>query len=392
MLSRRVPHAPAPNAWARLLDQRRHAGASLIDLTESNPTRVGLSGAGGAELAALADLRGARYEPDPRGSRAAREAVAALYAERGIEVTPDRVVLVASTSEAYAHLFRLLADPGEEVLAPRPSYPLFEPLAAAEGVEIRPYRLAHDGRWHLDAHGLERAFGPRTRAAIVVQPNHPTGSCLDPAEVALLESLCERHAAGLISDEVFGDHAWPAAGGVVPEPRALPSLIGPRRVPTFALGGLSKTCGMPQLKLGWIVLAGPREACEHALAGLEWIADLFLSVSTPVELALPRLLAARHGFQARVRERLRANLAALDDCARRRPELSRLHAVGGWSATLRLPARRDEEEWALELLRRDVIVHPGHFYDFESGPHLVLSLIVEPEVFARGLERLEALL
>ena len=182
MLSRRVPHAPAPNAWARLLDQRRHAGASLIDLTESNPTRVGLSGAGGAELAALADPRGARYEPDPRGSRAAREAVAALYAERGIEVTPDRVVLVASTSEAYAHLFRLLADPGEEVLVPRPSYPLFEPLAAAEGVEIRPYRLAYDGRWHLDTQGLECAFGPRTRAAIVVQPNHPTGSCLDPAE------------------------------------------------------------------------------------------------------------------------------------------------------------------------------------------------------------------
>src|SRR5439155_22945716 len=224
------------------------------------------------------------------------------------------------------------------------------------------------------------------------QPNHPTGSCLDPAEVAVLEDLCERHGAGLISDEVFSDHPWPAAHGVAPKPRALPSLIGPRRVPTFALSGLSKTCGMPQLKLGWMVLAGPGEACERALAGLEWIADLFLSVSTPVELALPRLLAARHDFQARMRERLRTNLAALDDCVRRRPELSRLHAVGGWSGTLRLPARRGEEEWALELLHRDVVVHPGHFYDFEGGPHLVLSLIVEPDVFARGLERLETLL
>ena len=383
MLSRRLPHDLEPNAWARLLEERRAAGARLLDLSETNPTRVGLGGAGSEELAALAQAGGARYEPDPRGSLAAREAVAGYYDERGASVPPGHVVLTASTSESYTHLFRLLADPGGVFLVPSPSYPLFEPLAALEGVSLRSYRLAYDGAWHLDVHSLEEAFADDVRGAIVVQPNHPTGSCLDESERDQLEMLCERHRVPIIADEVFGDFPRPGRGA------PLPSLVGEARVPTFVLSGLSKLCGMPQMKLGWIVAGGREAARDEALRGLEWIADLFLSVSTPVQVALPRLLAARGPFQARVRERLAKNLERLDALVARRPELQVLPAQGGWAAVLRVPRQRSEEEWALGLLERDVVVHPGHFYDFADEGYLVLSLIPEPAVFDEATGRIQ---
>jgi len=383
MLSRRVPHELEPNAWARFLEQCRTADTRLLDLSETNPTRVGLGGAGPEELAALAQAEGSRYEPDARGSRAAREAVASYYADRGAAVPPDHIVLTASTSESYAHLFRLLADAGGVFLVPSPSYPLFEPLAALEGVRLRPYRLAYDGAWHLDRHSLEEAFAADVRGVIVVQPNHPTGSCLDADERALLETLCERHGAAIIADEVFGD--FPRPGRAAP----LPSLVGGARVATFVLSGLSKVCGMPQMKLGWIVASGPGAARDEALRGLEWIADLFLSVSTPVQVALPALLAARGTFQRRMRERLAANLARLDALVARRPELQVLPAQGGWAAVLRVPRQRSEEEWALGLLARGVVVHPGHFYDIAGEGYLVLSLIPEPAVFTEGVGRIE---
>jgi alanine-synthesizing transaminase len=383
MISRRVPHDLEPNAWARFLEQCRSGETRLLDLSETNPTRVGLGGAGAEELAALARAEGARYEPDARGSGAARTAVAGYYADRGAVVSPDHIVLTASTSESYTHLFRLLADPGGVFLVPSPSYPLFEPLAALEGVNLRPYRLAYDGAWHLDRHSLEEAFVGDVRGAIVVQPNHPTGSCLDGEERALLEALCERHGAAIIADEVFGD--FPRPGRVAP----LPSLVGEARVPTFVLSGLSKVCGMPQMKLGWIVAAGPGAARDEALRGLEWIADLFLSVSTPVQVALPTLLAARGTFQRRMRERVAVNLARLEGLIAHRPELGVLAAEGGWATVLRVPHVRSEEEWALGLLARGVIVHPGHFYDIAGEGYLVLSLIPEPDRFAAGLARIE---
>jgi alanine-synthesizing transaminase len=297
-------------------------------------------------------------------------------------VSPDDLLLTASTSESYAHLFRLLADPGDAFLVPAPSYPLFEPLAALEGVRLRSYRLVHEGGWRLDARSLEEAFAPDVRGVIVVQPNHPTGSCLDAGERALLEALCEQRGAAIVADEVFGD--FPRPGHL-----ALPSFAGAERVPTFVLGGLSKVAGMPQLKLGWILASGPALRRRELLHGLEWIADLFLSVSAPVQLALPRLLEARHDFRRRVRERIAANLAHLDALVARRPELSVLDAEGGWSAVLRLPRVRDEEQWALELLRRGVVVHPGHFYDFADDGYLVLSLIPEPDAFEAGVARIE---
>ena len=383
MLSSRVPRDAAPNPWSNLLAERRASGARLIDLTEANPTRVGLSGVGADELVALATPEAARYEPDPRGAVAARAAIAEYYSARGLRARADDILLTAGTSEAYAHLFRMLADPGETFLVPAPSYPLFEPLAALEGVVLRPYRLAWDGAWHLDLGSLEAAMGADVRGMIVVQPNHPTGSCLTVAELAAAEALCERHGAALVSDEVFGDFVWKAGG-------ALPSLLGERRVPTFVLSGLSKVCGMPQLKLGWIALAGAALARAEAMRGLEWIADLFLSVGTPVQHALPRLLAGRGAWQARVRDRIATNLERLRDAAARQPAIELRAGGGGWVAVLRLPQARSED-WALELLRHDVVAHPGHFYDFEDEAHLVVSLIVPPADFSAGIERVESL-
>ena len=346
---------------------------------------MGLSGAGLGEMGALALASGARYEPDPRGSASARAAVSAYYGARGLEVDPSRLVLTAGTSEAYAHLFRLLADPGGSFLVPAPSYPLFEPLAALEGVRLRSYRLAFHGRWYLDLESLDRAFRDGASGVIVVQPNHPTGSCLVGGEIEHLESLCEAHGAAIVSDEVFGDFPWPPAAS------PLPSMLTRRRVPTFVLSGLSKVCGMPGMKLSWIAAAGPEAARERALAGLEWIADLFLSVGSPVQAALPRLLEARKTFQPRVRDRLRENLETVRAFVARRPEFQLLPAAGGWVAVLRVPEVRSEEEWTLDLLRRDVVAHPGHFYEMEGGAHLVLSLIVDPGQMEVGLKRLEGL-
>jgi hypothetical protein len=385
MFSRRVPHDFEPTPWARALEERRRPGARLVDLTEANPTRVGLGVMSPAELASLSTEAAARYEPDPRGGLEARWAVARYYASRGIQVDPKHIVLTPSTSEAYAHLFRLLADPGEAFAVPAPSYPLFEPLASLEGLDLARYRLAWDGAWHLDLDSLERAMARGVRGVVVVQPNHPTGSCLAADELERLESLCEARGVAIVADEVFADFPRP------PSREPLPSLAGRGRVPTFVLSGLSKVCGMPGLKLSWIVLAGPEPARARLVHGLEWIADLFLSVSSPVQSALPRLLEARHAFQARVRARLTQNLEALAALVRRRPELELLPAAGGWVAVLRVPRVRTEEEWALALLERGVAVHPGHFYDFEDEAYLVLSLIVEPGDFAGGLAQIEAL-
>jgi aspartate/methionine/tyrosine aminotransferase len=384
MIARRIPALDAPNEWSRRLEVRRAAGSPLLDLTEANPTRLGLGGAGARELRALGEPEAARYDPDPRGTRPARQAVAAHLARRGVQVGLEDILLTASTSEAYALLFKALLEPGESLLAPLPSYPLFEPLAMAEGVERVSYRLAWEERWALDLPSIERGLAAGARAVIVVQPNHPTGSCLDAAEVSGLEALCLAHGAALISDEVFAEHPWP------PRREPLPSLHGGRRVLTCVLGGLSKSCGMPQMKLAWIALDGPEGARRRAMAALEWLADLYLPVSGPVQSALPRLLEAGPAFVVAARGRLEANLAALRAFVTRQPGVSLPAAEGGWAALLRLPGRRTAEGWALDLLDHGVIVHPGDFYDVEEEACVVLSLIVEPAVLAAGLACLES--
>lgn len=366
----------------------RLAGESALDLTGTNPTAAGL-GAPRAEevLAALSDPRALRYEPDARGLASAREAVAAYLGGRtGVPLSPDRVFLTASTSEAYAHLFRLLCEPGDEVLVPRPSYPLLEPIARLEGARVHHYRLVYDGAWRLDLDSLEASLTERTRAVVLVEPNNPTGSLLAPEELAQVEAVCRERGLALIVDEVFGDIVWPPAEG------PLPSRIAGRGVPTFVLGGVSKPCGLPQLKLGWIAAAGPEPRLAPLLPGLEWILDLFLSVATPVQWALPRLLETRHAYQAALRRRLEETLGEIADAAARHP--GRLTPIGGGaglSAVLRVRQEacgpeEDLAEWALR--ERGVLVHPAHFYDLPGDDLIVVSLLSPGAWMREALERM----
>jgi alanine-synthesizing transaminase len=377
VFSSRLKWDSHPNPLAALLSEKRKSGATVLDLTESNPTHAGFAYPGSEIQAALADPHALRYDPDPRGLGSAREAVSQYYAERGVEVPPSRIVLTASTSEAYSYLFKLLADPGDEILVPRPSYPLFEYLAALESVQVRQYPLRYDGAWHMDFGQLERMITPRTRAIVVVNPNNPTGSYLKRDEWERLQGL----NLPVLSDEVFADFAYSL------DPQRMTTLAGASRALTFSMSGLSKVAGLPQMKLGWIVAGGPGHVA--ALDGLEWIADTFLSVSTPVQIALPRLLAVADPLRRQILERTRANLACLRGAGGVASPFRVLPVEGGWYSVLQVPRTRGEEEWALDLLaQRNVLVQPGFFYDFEAEGFLVLSLLTPLDVFAEGARRI----
>ncbi len=399
MLSARTAASLVPNRLARLLEARRRAGARILDLTESNPTRCGFEYPGGAILEALAHPRGLRYEPAPRGAPAAREAVARYYAERGAAVDPAQVVLTASTSEAYSFLFTLLADPGDAVLAPVPSYPLLEHLAALAAVRLLPYPLAFDGdEWRIDLPALAKAARrePRARAVVVVTPNNPTGSFLKRDELAALAALCQNRGLALIADEVFGDYAYrpdpsragTLAGGVAGAVAG--ALAGSAAgVLTFALNGLSKVAGLPQLKVGWMVASGPPDLLTPALERLDLVADTFLSVGTPVQEALSELLAVAPAVQRQIRDRVAANRARLEAAVGPGSPCRVLPAEGGWYAILQVPRLRAEEALVLALLEEDdVLVHPGYFFDFPSEAFLVVSLLPEVGVFEPAIERL----
>lgn len=359
MFSRRLSWTQEVNELSKLLADKR----PRLDLTESNPTRAGFEYPSAEILAALANPRAMTYEPSPRGLLSAREAVARLY-----DVGTERILLTASTSEAYSYLFQLLADPGDEILCPRPSYPLFEFLAGLSNVVIKQYPLRYDGTWHVDFDALQSASTARTRAVVVVHPNNPTGSYLTEGEIAGLETL----GLPILSDEVFG-------------PR---TLAGERRALTFSMGGLSKTAGLPQMKLGWIVASGPGH--EKALNALELIADTYLSVGAPVQVALPRLLELGESVRAQIAERVAANRRHLIEALAGSPA-GVLASEGGWYAVVQVPRTRSEEEWCLTLLRdREVLVQPGYFFDFESEAFLVVSLLTESAIFAEGVRRLRS--
>jgi alanine-synthesizing transaminase len=380
MFSARTRWDRRANRLAERLASLRVSGRRLLDLTESNPTRVGIV-ADDDILSALAAPESRRYEPDPFGLPSAREAVARDFARRGCPVDPGRIVLSASTSEAYAFLFKLLCDPGDEVLVPRPGYPLFEFLAELESVVARAYPCSWDGEWHLDLPALREALGPRTRAIVVVSPNNPTGAYLKLEELEALETLCAARSLALVSDEVFADFSF-APGG-----RRVASVAGDGAALAFALGGLSKSCGLPQLKLAWTAVGGPEGLRREALARLEIVADTYLSVSTPVQVAAPLLLARRDELQRPIRERTTANLASLRARLQGASPASLMEPEGGWSAVLRVPATLSEEDRALRLLERGVVVHPGYLFDLSGGAFLVLSLLVPPADFEEGVDR-----
>ena len=371
MFSTRLAWDQAPNAVSRLLDARRAAGHRILDLTESNPGRAGVSLAAQEVLDPLSHAGSLGYEPSPLGLEATRRAVA-----RHLDTPAERLVLTASTSEAYSYLFKLLADPQDDILVPQPSYPLFEYLARLEGLSIRPYPLRYHEGWWLDTQELARQITERSRAIVVVNPNNPTGSYLKQEELDRLARLCATRNLALISDEVF----FPCVLESGLKPVSTANVNG---CLTFTLGGLSKLLGLPQMKLGWIQVSGPEPLVQSSLAKLELIADSYLSVSAPVQHAAASWLERQPAFFSLLMARLTRNLQTL----RRFTEPLRLE--GGWYATIRLRKDRSEEDWAVFLLdRHDVLIQPGYFYDFGTEAFAVISLLTAPHEMEEGLRRL----
>jgi aspartate/methionine/tyrosine aminotransferase len=398
MFSDRTNWRLAPNRFTQAVEEARSRGADLLDLTASNPTRVGLEYNSDAILGSLRSDRALDYDPQAKGLRVGREAVANYYgSEHGIQaVDVERIVLTTSTSEGYSYVFRLLCNAGDELLVPKPSYPLFEFLADLQDVKLVPYPLIYDHGWQMDFYSIEKAVTPRTRGVVVVHPNNPTGSYVHASEVGPLNEFCRAHQLALIVDEVFLDYRIEKSGAKDPtEGEALgrddrsESFAGNDEVLTFALSGLSKISALPQMKVAWIVTSGPTEQVRLAMARLDVVADTFLSMNAPVQWSVPVMLEQRKSIQPQLMQRVRSNLAELDRQLASQKACERLCFEGGWYAVLRVPVTRSDEELAIELVRDEsVIAHPGHFYDFESDGHLVLSLITEPREFAEGARRI----
>jgi len=383
MFSRRTNWNLASNAFTKAIAEARAANQELIDLTVSNPLQAGIAPDTDAVLAALCNPEAVHYDPQPRGMVSARRAVCGYYHEaHGIyDLDPDRLFLTTSTSEAYSYIFRLLANPGDEILVPKPSYPLFEFLADLADVTPIAYPLVYDHGWQIDFDSLYKAATPQTRAVIVVHPNNPTGSYVSTEQGHALNAFCRDYETALIADEVFLDYAHDGA------PRT--SFVNNSEVLTFVLSGVSKVSALPQMKLAWLVVSGPADHVTPALARLEVIADTYLSLNTPVQLAAPVLLDQRKEVQPLLLDRLRVNLGELDRQLVNYPSCTRFQTEGGWYAVLRVPAVKSDEELAIDLIRKvGVTVHPGHFYDFAGEGHIVLSLISDPVDCREGVARL----
>lgn len=366
---------------ARAHRQRVEAGLPIADLTASNPTRCGFN-YDSALLAALTDPRAFDYNPQPRGLLPAREAVCAYYAGHGAVVAPEQIVLTTSTSEAYSFLFRLLCDPGSEIIIPQPGYPLFDFLAVLDDVRLKSAPLVYDYGWQIDPAGFRKAITAATRAIVLVHPNNPTGHFTKPWEAEELGNLCREFDLSLIVDEVFLDYAFAAQSGSAPAS----FTAGLTDVPVYVVSGMSKIAGLPQMKAAWIVATGPEQ--EQALERLEVVADTFLSMNAPVQWALPKWIESRHGIQTQIRGRVKANLAELDRQLQGERIVRRLVAEGGWYAVLRIAALRPDEQTAHELLGHGVWVHPGYFFGMPESGWLVLSLLAPEEEFQTGVTKL----
>jgi alanine-synthesizing transaminase len=382
MFSSRVPGDLGPNSVAAAVERMRLSGHGFDDLTVSNPTDAAIEYPDGL-LAGLSDHESLLYEPQPFGLPLAREAVSVEYAHRGVRVPSSHIVLTASSSESYALLFKLLCDPGESVLVPTPSYPLFEHLTRLDCVHALPYRTEYHGTWTIDLEDLRYAIDETTRAILVVSPNNPTGQWLKREELAALVDVCAAHHLVLVGDEVFGDYP------IDPAPGAVRSVLDQGDVLTVSLGGLSKSVGLPQLKLGWMALRGPASLLQSALMRLEIASDAYLSVGTPVQVAAPALLRAGHDVRLQIRQRVLSNYRHLLEAVGRHPSCQALRAEGGWSAVLRIPHTMPEDECVIRLLERQhLLVHPGYFFDFPRDGYLVVSLLTRPDVFRGAIHRL----
>lgn len=382
MFSNRVAHDLTRNPLAQAIETMRAKGRAFVDLTESNPTRAGLPYPGDL-LTPLAHPRALAYEPSPLGAIDAREAIAEDYARQHVRVPAERIVLTASTSEAYSILFKLLANAGDEVLVPRPGYPLFDHLTRLDLVVPRPYDLEYHGRWSIDFASLARAFTPRARAVLVVSPNNPTGSFIARGELDRLASLCAERGVAVIADEVFADYEL-EPGATSRAGRA----AGRTDVLSFSLGGLSKSAGLPQAKLGWMAIGGPDRLVAAALERLEFVCDTYLSVSTMVQAAARALLERGALIRRAIAARVAANYGWLKQAVGAEPACGVLRSEGGWYAVLQLPSLEPEEELVVRLLTSGgVLAHPGYFFDFPRESYLIVSLLPPPATFAEGVSR-----
>ncbi len=382
MFSDRTNWKLTRNRLTKAWEEVRAAGREVLDLTISNPTRAGFDYDEAAILGALSSPRAMDYDPQPKGLLEAREAVSGYYGEQQAttELNPEQLMLTTSTSEGYSYVFRLLCNAGDEVLIPKPSYPLFEFLGDLQDVKLVPYPLIYDHGWQIDFPSMPKAVSPLTRAVVVVHPNNPTGSYLKPDERDTLNRFCAEHDLALVGDEVFLDYAH--------DGRSRSSLALNREVLTFTLSGLSKVSALPQMKVAWMVASGPKAQWKDAMARLEVIADTYLSMNAPIQWAVPILLEQRKSIQKQLLDRVLANLTELDRQLATRKSCQRLGVEGGWYAVLRVPVTGSDEDLTIELLRsKSVLVHPGHFYDFPGEGHLVLSLIGPQGEFAEGIRR-----
>jgi aspartate/methionine/tyrosine aminotransferase len=362
---------------ARAHRARMQAGLPIADLTASNPTRCGFAYSASL-LNALTDPRALAYDPQPRGLLSAREAVCAYYRAHGVSLSPEQIVLTTSTSEAYSFLFRLLCDPGDEILIPQPSYPLFDFLAVLDDVRLRAAPLVYENGWQIDAEGIRRAITPRTRGLVIVHPNNPTGHYTKPWEAEELGRLCRASGLSLIVDEVFLDYSFGE--------KAESFARGLEGVPVYVVSGLSKIAGLPQMKAAWIASTGPDR--DEALTRLEVIADTFLSMNAPVQLAMAAWLEEREAIQQQIRRRVAANLAVLDEAVGSVEAVQRLAVEGGWYAVLRIPAIAPDDQTVLALLERGVWVHPGYFFGMPESGWLVVSLLAPEPEFSNGVATL----
>jgi alanine-synthesizing transaminase len=369
-----------PNRLAEALERHKSSGRKLLDLSASNPTECDFKYDAPAIMRSLCAPASLQYHPDPRGLKSARQAVSDYYSVRGEDVPIDDLLLTASTSEAYSFVFRLLCNPGDELLIPTPSYPLFDFLADINDIKLIRYTLFYDHGWHIDLHALKQSITPRTRGVILVHPNNPTGHFTKPEETAQLNEICSANQMAIIADEVFLDFSLGARQK---------SFVSNSAALTFTMSGISKVSGLPQMKFAWLAVSGPEEMKREALSRLEMIADTYLSLNAPIQLASPVLLQQRGPFQQQLMDCVRKNLAYLDIQLAKEKKVSRLEVEGGWYAVLRIPVTRSDEEFAIDLLEKhDVYLHPGHFYDFSSDGYLVISLITPEQDFSEGLHRL----
>ena len=382
MFSRRTDWKLTPNPFTVAQRELEESGQEVLDLTASNPTRAEIRYDQETMLAALTRPESLDYDPQPKGLPEARQAIAGYYREQHdvYDVDPENIILTTSTSEAYAYVFRLLCNPEDEVLVPKPSYPLFDFLAELQDVKLVPYTLIYDHGWQIDFPSLYKAANHRTRAVFVVHPNNPTGSFVRSDEVHSLNSFCREYNLALLADEVFLDYPHDGA--------FRSSFVRNQDALTFTLSGLSKIAGLPQMKVAWLATSGPAEQVQQAMARLEIIADTFLSMNAPVQLATPVLLEQRKNIQPVLLDRLRANLEELDRQLAKKDAVKRLEVEGGWYAVLRVPATQSDEELAIEIMKKcSVLVHPGHFYDFPTDGYLVVSLITPTGKFREGMRR-----